>query len=160
MTRTRTGTGTWTTGVTAIALCTSCSRAKNENFIEKKFKSSRGGSNDIHVISTYFWRDLPYILEQISLFGISEFPYILYISNFRILDLPTKNQEFSSLFNHSPYLERQISLFGFPDVSHVCLMSTHNLCFRAKIGMPLHSPVLQHESGVFISRLYLPDGIT
>ena len=26
---TRTGTGTWTTGVTAIALCTSCSRAKN-----------------------------------------------------------------------------------------------------------------------------------
>ena len=31
-TRTRTGkrTGTWTTGVTAIALCTSCSRAKNK----------------------------------------------------------------------------------------------------------------------------------
>ena len=28
-TRTGTGTGTWTTGVTAIALCTSCSRAKN-----------------------------------------------------------------------------------------------------------------------------------
>ena len=27
-TRTGTGTGTWTTGVTAIALCTSCSRAK------------------------------------------------------------------------------------------------------------------------------------
>ena len=27
-TGTRTGTGTWTTGVTAIALCTSCSRAK------------------------------------------------------------------------------------------------------------------------------------
>ena len=27
--RTGTGTGTWTTGVTAIALCTSCSRAKN-----------------------------------------------------------------------------------------------------------------------------------
>ena len=27
-TRTRTGTGTWTTGVTAIALYTSCSRAK------------------------------------------------------------------------------------------------------------------------------------
>ena len=26
----RTGTGTWTTGVTAIALCTSCSRAKKE----------------------------------------------------------------------------------------------------------------------------------
>ena len=30
-TGTRTGTGTWTTGVTAIALCTSCSRAKNES---------------------------------------------------------------------------------------------------------------------------------
>ena len=29
VTRTRTRTGTWTTGVTAIALCTSCSRAKN-----------------------------------------------------------------------------------------------------------------------------------
>ena len=28
-THTGTGTGTWTTGVTAIALCTSCSRAKN-----------------------------------------------------------------------------------------------------------------------------------
>ena len=27
-TGTHTGTGTWTTGVTAIALCTSCSRAK------------------------------------------------------------------------------------------------------------------------------------
>ena len=30
-TRTGTGTGTWTTGVTAIALCTSCSRAKKAN---------------------------------------------------------------------------------------------------------------------------------
>ena len=30
-TRTRTGTGTWTTGMTAIALCTSCSRAKTVN---------------------------------------------------------------------------------------------------------------------------------
>ena len=28
-TGTHTGTGTWTTGVTAIALCTSCSQAKN-----------------------------------------------------------------------------------------------------------------------------------
>ena len=28
VTRMGTGTGTWTTGVTAIALCTSCSRAK------------------------------------------------------------------------------------------------------------------------------------
>ena len=32
VTHTRTGTGTWTTGVTAIALCTSCSRAKNVIF--------------------------------------------------------------------------------------------------------------------------------
>ena len=29
--RTRTRTGTWTTGVTAIALCISCSRAKNHS---------------------------------------------------------------------------------------------------------------------------------
>ena len=29
-TRTRTGTGTWKAGVTAIALCTSCSRARND----------------------------------------------------------------------------------------------------------------------------------
>ena len=29
VTHTGTGTGMWTTGVTAIALCTSCSRAKN-----------------------------------------------------------------------------------------------------------------------------------
>ena len=30
-TGTRTGTGTWTTGVTAIALCTLCSRAKKSH---------------------------------------------------------------------------------------------------------------------------------
>ena len=35
VTRTRTGTGTWTTGVTAIALCTSCSRAKNVNRVAR-----------------------------------------------------------------------------------------------------------------------------
>ena len=37
VTRTRTGTrtGTWTTGVTAIALCTSCSRAKNVQKLTK-----------------------------------------------------------------------------------------------------------------------------
>ena len=34
---TRTGTGTWTTGVTAIALCTLCSQAKNQiSTYEKK----------------------------------------------------------------------------------------------------------------------------
>ena len=32
-TGTHTGTGTWTTGVTAIALCTSCSRANNIRLI-------------------------------------------------------------------------------------------------------------------------------
>ena len=36
VTRTRTGTGTWTTGVTAIALCTSCSRAKNDITYEEQ----------------------------------------------------------------------------------------------------------------------------
>ena len=40
-TRTRTGTGTWTTEVTAIALCTSCSRAKNNHMID----SSTGEAN-------------------------------------------------------------------------------------------------------------------
>ena len=34
VTRTRTGTGTWTTGVTAIALCTSCSRANESSCIQ------------------------------------------------------------------------------------------------------------------------------
>ena len=34
--RTRTGTGTWTTGVTAIALCSSCSRANKK---KKKYFS-------------------------------------------------------------------------------------------------------------------------
>ena len=48
------------------------------------------------------------------------FLYILYISLFGISDLPTKIQEFPSLFNHSPYLEKKISLFVFWDVSHVC----------------------------------------
>ena len=39
-TGTRTGTGTWTTGVTAIALCTSCSRAKNEFHKQKSYPSA------------------------------------------------------------------------------------------------------------------------
>ena len=34
---TRTGTGTWTTGVTAIALCTSCGRAKNQRMSGYQF---------------------------------------------------------------------------------------------------------------------------
>ena len=48
--------------------------------------------------------------------------YILFISLFGISDLPTKIQEFPSLFNHSPYLEKKTSLFVFWDVSHVCLL--------------------------------------
>ena len=35
----RTGTGTWTTGVTAIAPCTLCSRAKKRNFAAAKTKA-------------------------------------------------------------------------------------------------------------------------
>ena len=41
-TRTGTGTGTWTTGVTAIALCTSCSRAKNHWFDTNCAKAMQG----------------------------------------------------------------------------------------------------------------------
>ena len=37
---TRTRTGTWTTGVTAIALCTSCSRAKNQCFEQTYYKKN------------------------------------------------------------------------------------------------------------------------
>ena len=48
-TGTHTGAGTWTTGVTAIALCTSCSRAKNAtchyNYIPDKV-SEKGHLSD------------------------------------------------------------------------------------------------------------------
>ena len=43
-TGTGTGTGTWTTGVTAIALCTSCSRAKNVRILCT--------AKDSHIFST------------------------------------------------------------------------------------------------------------
>ena len=39
-------------------------------------------------------------------------------------------------------------------------MSTHNLCFEAKIrkiGIPLHTPVLLYKSGVYITRTCFPD---
>ena len=58
---TRTGTGTWTTGVTAIALCISCSRAKNVIIayiiIEATFKRQIPCSNhEIHVPFEHgFW---------------------------------------------------------------------------------------------------------
>ena len=63
-----------------------------------------------------FFRKSPYENFQ-------NFLYTLYISLFGISDLPTKIQEFPSLFNHSPYLEKEISLFVFWDVSHVCFCS-------------------------------------
>ena len=41
-TGTRMGTGTWTTGVTAIALCTSCSLAKNVVFyLQHRFSNEK-----------------------------------------------------------------------------------------------------------------------
>ena len=39
-------------------------------------------------------------------------------------------------------------------------MSTHNLCFRAKIReicIPLHTTILQYKSGVYFSRTCFPD---
>ena len=38
VTRTHTNTGTWMTRVTAIALCTSCSRAKNDFVIARSLR--------------------------------------------------------------------------------------------------------------------------
>ena len=46
---TRTGTGTWTTGVTAIALCTSCSRAKKDSRGSSAFKMLFEGENQQEV---------------------------------------------------------------------------------------------------------------
>ena len=71
-----------------------------------------------------FRRELPifYLFLRKSPYeSFQNFLYILYISLFGISDLPTKIQEFPSLFNHSPYLEKEMSLFVFWDVSHVCL---------------------------------------
>ena len=67
-----------------------------------------------------FFRKSPYENFQ-------NFLFILYISLFGISDLPTKIQEFPSLFNHSPYLEKKISLFVFWNVSHVCLSWTDSI---------------------------------
>ena len=78
----------------------------------------------IHVISPYFGGSSLYFahfLRKSPYENFQNFLYILYISLFGISDLPTKNPEFPSLFNHSPYLEKKISLFVFWDVSHVCL---------------------------------------
>ena len=72
-----------------------------------------------------FRRELPIFclfLRKSPYENFQNFLYILYISLFGISDLPTKIQEFPSLFNHSPYLEKEISLFVFWDVSHVCMV--------------------------------------
>ena len=72
-----------------------------------------------------FRRELPIFclfLRKSPYENFQNFLYILYISLFGISDLPTKIQEFPSLFNHSPYLEKKISLFVFWDVSHVCML--------------------------------------
>ena len=70
-----------------------------------------------------FRRELPIFclfLRKSPYENFQNFLYILYVSLFGISDLPTKIEEFPSLFNHSPYLEKKISLFVFWDVSHVC----------------------------------------
>ena len=69
-----------------------------------------------------FRRELPIFcrfLRKSPYDNFQNFLYSLYISLFGISDLPTKIQEFPSLFNHSPYLEKKISLFVFWNVSHV-----------------------------------------
>ena len=73
-----------------------------------------------------FRRELPIFclfLRKSPYENFQNFLYILYISLFGISDLPTKTQEFPSLFNHSPYLGKKISLFVFWDISHVWLKS-------------------------------------
>ena len=66
---------------------------------------------------TLFWRDLP-IFEQVSLFGIS--------------DLPTKNQEFPSLFNYSPlYLASQ--MYHMYALLAESLMALTNVCKKLHI---------------------------
>ena len=83
---------------------------------------------------TWFWHtcDISLFRRELPIFclflrkspyeNFQNFLYILYISLFGISDLPTKIQEFPSLFNHSPYLEKEISLFVFWDVSHVWVL--------------------------------------
>ena len=83
-----------------------------------------------------FRRDLP-IFEQISLFGISKFPYITYTSpyfKFQISLFEIKNFLLCLIIlpilkSKSPYLASQM----YHMYAQVVLTSTHNLCFRAKI---------------------------
>ena len=41
-----------------------------------------------------------------------------------------------------------------PRLGEAVLTSTHNLCFGAKTGIPLHTPVLLYKSGVLGGILY------
>ena len=63
-TGTGTGTGTWTTGVTAIALCTSCSRAKKYHSAVPHENSAF--KNFIHTCLMLNSENISYILCKIS----------------------------------------------------------------------------------------------
>ena len=101
-----------------------------------------------------FQRELPIFclfLRKSPYENFQNFLYILYISLFGITDLPTKIQEFPSLFNHSPYLEKKISLFVFRDVSHVCWCTFSHLQEGKNFCTSHHLPgLLLHVSGVLL----------
>ena len=55
-----------------------------------------------------------------------------------------------------------LDLQGSIIVAEAVLTSTHNLCFGAKIrkiGIPLHTPVLQYKEGVFIAQMCFPGDV-
>ena len=86
-----------------------------------------------------FRRELPIFclfLRKSPYKNFQNFLYILYISLFGISDLPTKIQEFPSLFNHSPYLGKKISLFVFWGVSHVCPQDVSPLVVSPLVVLP------------------------
>ena len=100
----------------------------------------------------------PYIWVNLCIWNFKISLYTFYISLFGISDLPTKFQEFPSLFNHSPYLERQISLFVFPDVSHVCechgLGYWNTITFDGFKILSLHSCSLWHSISGFCTYMH------
>ena len=64
------------------------------------------------------------------------------------------NREFSS------FKIENFQLKKFDICGEAVLTSTHNLCFGAKIrkiGIPLHTPVLQYKSGVFKEGIHSTD---
>ena len=117
--------------------------------------------NIICGISPYFRRRSLYLStfrENLHTKNIRTSLYILHISLFGISDLPTKLQEFPSLFNHSPYLEKKISLFALSDVSHVCqyylsrvIKSSYNVktCPCNVYPLPPPPPLLYSKIGVY-----------